>query len=144
MDMACHQEHLLIRPKLDVLTKSKNRERLWESKKKTPLRRHDIYFIILFRFKATAERRQRSSAASKPRLQTCLKLWLHFWMAKVPSHQICLLRSACRYSGEADWERFVFAASSNTLRTSRLVPCCLWLRHRSRSGHVWQFALLAV
>ena len=116
-----------------------------EQEKKTPGRRHGIHFIILFRFKATAERRQWSSAASKPRLKTCLKLWLHFWMAKVPSHQTCLLRSACRYSGEAAWERFAFAASSNTLRTSRLAPCCmLWLRHRSRSEHVWQSALLAV
>ena len=63
-------------------------------KKKDALRRQPIHLIILLRFKAVAERRQWSSAASKPRRKTRERLWLHFWMAKVPSHQICRFLSA--------------------------------------------------
>ena len=64
--------------------------------KKGAHRRHPIHLIILFKFKAVAERRQWSSAASKPRRKTRVKLCPHFWAAKVPSHQICRLRSASR------------------------------------------------
>lgn len=62
---------------------------------------HPIHFIILFKFKAVAERRQWSSAASKPRRKIRVRLWLHFWMANVPSHQICRSRRACWYSGDS-------------------------------------------
>ena len=44
------------------------------SKKKDALWHHFVCFIILLRFKAVAERRQWSSAASKPRRRTCVKL----------------------------------------------------------------------
>ena len=64
--------------------------------KKDAYRRHPVYFIILFKFKAVAARRQWSSAASKPRRKTRVKLCPHFWAANVPSHQICRLRSASR------------------------------------------------
>ena len=64
--------------------------------KKDAHRRHPMYFIILFKFKAVAERRQWSSAASKPRRKTRVKLCPHFWAANVPSHQTCRLRSASR------------------------------------------------
>ena len=40
--------------------------------------RHPIHLIILFKFKAVAERRQWSSAASKPRRKTRVKLCPHF------------------------------------------------------------------
>ena len=40
--------------------------------------RHPIHLIILFKFKAVAERRQGSSAASKPRRKTRVKLCPHF------------------------------------------------------------------
>ena len=46
--------------------------------KKDAHRRHPMYFIILFKFKAVAERRQWSSAASKPRRKTRVKLCPHF------------------------------------------------------------------
>ena len=58
--------------------------------------RHPIHLIILFKFKAVAERRQWSSAASKPRRKTRVKLCPHFWVANVPSHQTCRLRTASR------------------------------------------------
>ena len=67
-----------------------------KSNKKDAYRRHPIHLIILFKFKAVAERRQWSSAASKPRRKTRVKLCPHFWAANVPSHQICRLRSASR------------------------------------------------
>ena len=84
------------RDKLGVLTK-----RLFNIKpgivrrKKDTFRRQVMAQIILLRFKAVAERRQWSSAASKPRRKTRVKLWHLFWMAKVPSHQICRCLSAC-------------------------------------------------
>ena len=46
--------------------------------KKDAHRRHPIHLIILFKFKAVAERRQWSSAASKPRRKTRVKLCPHF------------------------------------------------------------------
>ena len=46
--------------------------------KKDALWRHPMYFIILFKFKAVAERRQWSSAASKPRRKMRVKLCPHF------------------------------------------------------------------
>ena len=46
--------------------------------KKDALWRHPMYFIILFKFKAVAEMRQWSSAASKPRRKTRVKLCPHF------------------------------------------------------------------
>ena len=46
--------------------------------KKDAHRRHLIHLIILFKFKAVAERRQWSSAASKPRRKTRVKLCPHF------------------------------------------------------------------
>ena len=64
-------------------------------RKKDAFRRQVMAQIILLRFKAVAERRQWSSAASKPRRKTRVKLWHLFWMAKVPSHQICRCFSAC-------------------------------------------------
>ena len=66
--------------------------------KKDAFQRHSIQRIILFKFKAVAERRQWSSAASKPGRKTRVKLWHLFWMAKVPSHQTCRAFRACRYS----------------------------------------------
>lgn len=42
-------------------------------------------------------------------------------MANVPSHQICRSRRACWYSGESARLRFFRAASSKTLRVSRLI-----------------------
>ena len=46
--------------------------------KKDAHRHHPIHLIILFKFKAVAERRQWSSAASKPRRKTRVKLCPHF------------------------------------------------------------------
>ena len=46
--------------------------------KKDAYRRHSIHFIILFKFKAVAEKRQWSSAASKPRRKTRVKLCPRF------------------------------------------------------------------
>lgn len=46
--------------------------------KKDAYRRHPIHLIILFKFKAVAERRQWSSAASNPRRKTRVKLCPHF------------------------------------------------------------------
>lgn len=60
---------------------------------------HPRHRIIRFKFIAVAERRQWSSAASRPRRKTRVKLCPHFWAAKVPSHQICRSRRAARYSG---------------------------------------------
>ena len=87
------------RDKMGLLTK-------WEfstaedgrkARKRRPWRQFK-HFIILLRFKATAERRQWSSAASIPRRKMRVKLWPHFCAAKVPSHQICRFFRACRYS----------------------------------------------
>ena len=92
-----------------------------------------------------AERRQWSSAAPNPRRKTRVKLWLHFWMANVPSHQICLNRRACWYSGESAWLRFFWAASSKTLRVSRrALSFRLLFRHRPFSGQLWQSAFWAL
>ena len=68
-----------IRLKLGLLTKCLfiYSERKKGSKKDAH-RRHPMYFIILFKFKAVAERRQWSSAASKPRRKTRVKLCPHF------------------------------------------------------------------
>ena len=78
----------------DYLLRAENSSK--NSSKKDAHRRHPIHLIILFKFKAVAERRQWSSAASKPRRKTRVKLCPHFWAANVPSHQICRLRSASR------------------------------------------------
>ena len=61
--------------------------------------RHPIHLIILLRFMAAAERRQWSSAAAIPRRVRRVRLWPRFWIAKVPSHQICRRRRASLYSG---------------------------------------------
>ena len=65
--------------KLELLTKSLVRGARRENrKKKDAYRRHPIHLIILFKFKAVAERRQWSSAASNPRRKTRVKLCPHF------------------------------------------------------------------
>ena len=67
------------RDKMELLTKSLVRGARRENrKKKDAYRRHPIHLIILFKFKAVAERRQWSSAASKPRRKTRVKLCPHF------------------------------------------------------------------
>ena len=64
---------------LELLTKSLVRGARRENrKKKDAYRRHPIHLIILFKFKAVAERRQWSSAASNPRRKTRVKLCPHF------------------------------------------------------------------
>ena len=67
------------RDKMELLTKCLTiyYERKNGSKKDAH-RRHPIHLIILFKFKAVAERRQWSSAASKPRRKTRVKLCPHF------------------------------------------------------------------
>ena len=65
--------------KVELLTKSLVRGARRENrKKKDAYRRHPIHLIILFKFKAVAERRQWSSAASNPRRKTRVKLCPHF------------------------------------------------------------------
>ena len=67
------------RDKMELLTKSLVRGARRENrKKKDAYRRHPIHLIILFKFKAVAERRQWSSAASNPRRKTRVKLCPHF------------------------------------------------------------------
>ena len=61
--------------------------------------RHPAYFIIRFRFNAVADKRQWSSAASKPRRKTRAKLCSRFCAENEPSHQTCRSFSASRYSG---------------------------------------------
>ena len=61
--------------------------------------RHPAHFIILFRFNAVADKRQWSSAASKPRRKTRAKLCSRFCAENEPSHQTCRSFSASRYSG---------------------------------------------
>lgn len=64
------------RAKLGLLTKSQyNHGRGNVHKKKDAYWRQDMVQIIRLRFKAVAERRQWSSAASKPRRKTRVKLW---------------------------------------------------------------------
>ena len=58
--------------------------------------RHPAYFIILFRFNAVADKRQWSSAASKPRRKTRAKLCSRFCAENEPSHQTCRSFSASR------------------------------------------------
>ena len=67
------------RDKLGLLTKCLFIYFKWKNgSKKDAHRRHPIHLIILFKFKAVAERRQWSSAASKPRRKTRVKLCPHF------------------------------------------------------------------
>lgn len=68
--------------------------------------------IIRYRLSAVADKRQWSSAASNPRRNTRVKLWPHFCAAKVPSLQICRLRSASRYAGVSSREKSRAAASA--------------------------------
>ena len=58
--------------------------------------RHPAYFIIRFRFNAVADKRQWSSAASKPRRKTRAKLCSRFCAENEPSHQTCRSFSASR------------------------------------------------
>ena len=67
--------------------------------KKDALWRHPACFIIRFRFNAVADKRQWSSAASKPRRKTRAKLCSRFCAENEPSHQTCRSFSASRYSG---------------------------------------------
>ena len=64
--------------------------------KKDAHRRHPACFIIRFRFNAVADKRQWSSAASKPRRKTCAKLCSRFCAENEPSHQTCRSFSASR------------------------------------------------
>ena len=64
--------------------------------KKDALWRHPACFIILFRFNAVADKRQWSSAASKPRRKTRAKLCSRFCAENEPSHQTCRSFSASR------------------------------------------------
>ena len=59
-------------------------------------RRHPVCFIIRFRFNAVADKRQWSSAASKPRRKTRTKLCSRFCAENEPSHQTCRSFSASR------------------------------------------------
>ena len=79
-----------------LLTKS-----LWSAlpTKKDAHRRHPACFIIRFRFNAVADKRQWSSAASKPRRKMRAKLCSRFCAENEPSHQTCRSFSASRYSG---------------------------------------------
>ena len=80
---------------LELLTKSSKMEAQTHNRmKKDAQRRHAVALIIRFRFIAVAERRQWSSAASKPRRKTRVRLCSRFCAAKVPSHQICRFLSA--------------------------------------------------
>lgn len=67
--------------------------------KKDAHRRHPACFIIRFRFNAVADKRQWSSAASKPRRKMRAKLCSRFCAENEPSHQTCRSFSASRYSG---------------------------------------------
>lgn len=58
-------------------------------KKKDAVWRQFVLCVIRFRFKAIADKRQWSSAASKPRRKTRVKLCVRFCAAKVASLQIC-------------------------------------------------------
>lgn len=71
---------------------------VWANKKDAH-RRHPACFIIRFRFNAVADKRQWSSAASKPRRKTRTKLCSRFCAENEPSHQTCRSFSASRYSG---------------------------------------------
>ena len=62
--------------------------------KKDAHRRHPACFIIRFRFNAVADKRQWSSAASKPRRKTRAKLCSRFCAENEPSHQTCRSFSA--------------------------------------------------
>ena len=64
--------------------------------KKDAHRRHPACFIIRFRFNAVADKRQWSSAASKPRRKTRAKLCSRFCAENEPSHQTCRIFSASR------------------------------------------------
>lgn len=64
--------------------------------KKDAHRRHPACFIIRFRFNAVADKRQWSSAASKPRRKTRTKLCSRFCAENEPSHQTCRSFSASR------------------------------------------------
>lgn len=64
--------------------------------KKGALWRHPACFIIRFRFNAVADKRQWSSAASKPRRKTRAKLCSRFCAENEPSHQTCRSFSASR------------------------------------------------
>ena len=64
--------------------------------KKDALWRHPACFIIRFRFNAVADKRQWSSAASKPRRKTRAKLCSRFCAENEPSHQTCRSFSASR------------------------------------------------
>ena len=68
---------------------------VWANKKDAHWR-HPAYFIILFRFNAVADKRQWSSAASKPRRKTRAKLCSRFCAENEPSHQTCRSFSASR------------------------------------------------
>ena len=61
---------------------------VWVNKKDAHWR-HPAYFIIRFRFNAVADKRQWSSAASKPRRKTRAKLCSRFCAENEPSHQTC-------------------------------------------------------
>ena len=67
------------RDKMGLLTKClmKIRSRQWDNKKDARWR-HFMFHIMRFRFKAVAERRQWSSAASKPRRKRRVKLCIRF------------------------------------------------------------------
>jgi hypothetical protein len=68
-----------LRVNVELLTKCVFIYFEWKNgSKKDAHRRHPIHLIILFKFKAVAERRQWSSAASKPRRKTRVKLCPHF------------------------------------------------------------------
>ena len=64
--------------------------------KKDAFWRHPACVIIRFRFNAVADKRQWSSAASKPRRKTRAKLCSRFCAENEPSHQTCRSFSASR------------------------------------------------
>ena len=89
--------------------------------KKQCLGSYPRHFTMRFRFKAVADRRQWSSAASIPRLNRRLKLCIHFWAAKLPSHQICRRFRIRSWAGVPSVSRCRFTASSKMfLRILRL------------------------
>ena len=77
--MAAEREQERLWDTLGLLTKClmKIRSRQWDNKKDARWR-HVMFHIMRFRFKAVAERRQWSSAASKPRRKRRVKLCIRF------------------------------------------------------------------
>lgn len=111
--------------------------------KRRPIRRHPIYFIILFRFKAVAERTQWSSAP----LNLVAKCGLNY--DPISGWQMCLhtkSAAAAELAGTpVSPPRFFCATPSKTLRVSRLaLSFRLSSRHHFFIEQFWQSVWLAL